>query len=863
MNANNNLFVRELSLFLAVCLMTPTTVVWAQQGADETVEEIVATGTRREGQSPTKSLSPIDILAGAALENQAAFDLTDGITRIAPSLNTQRFPIADGTSFIRPVTLRNLSPDQTLVLVDGSRRHRSPLVNLQLSPLGTVNTGSQAVDFAAIPAAAIKRIEILRDGASAQYGSDAIAGVVNIILKDADEGVSLSAQTGEYYEGDGKRTTLSANGGFSLGGRGFFNGTVEYSTSDTTSRGHPRLDCPPIIAAVGPGIVPLDGFCQRWGDPDVETMKVFVNAGFDINDNVEIFGNASYSDNDTISDFFYRTPVLDPSAMIAGRGTLIVDQNGDFIPDDAPLSLVNDIVAAGLNPDDYITPDAGSPSQYVLLNPIASQFPGGYNPNFGAKIGDMALVAGVRGGTPGGLSWDIRARAAESEAEYTLSESINPSLGRLSPTSFRPGKLTQQETEFNADFVRTFDVADLASPLNVAFGVELRNETYKIAQGDPASIEPGPTAAFFGVGSDGFQGFPPDSAGSFDSDSFAFYADLEADITDRFSGGAAVRYEDYDRFGTTFDWKLSGRVQVTDALALRGTVNTGFRAPTPGQVNTLNVTTSVDASGNLIPNGTYPVNNPVAVALGAVPLQPEDSTAFTVGAAFEPLENTSITLDYYQITIDDRLALQSNTIGPAEVVVLTAAGVPNANLLLGSNANFFVNGFESEITGVDLAITSDFGVPGGNLAVDFRHNYNQQDVSKVAPGTINASQIFDIRNQVPEHRSTLSFDYQTGGLFSGYVRLSRYGDWASTGGQLGPPDASDAASYDSEILVDIEATLSFNERYRLTVGGENVLDTFPNDEANGVAQFLGVTYALTSPFGFDGGFWYVRLAADF
>ncbi|MDA0705028.1 MAG: TonB-dependent receptor plug domain-containing protein [Proteobacteria bacterium] len=296
----------------------------SDEGSDA-VEEVVVTGTRREGQSPTETMSPIDVLAGDAFANQATFDMTDGITKVAPSINTQRFPIADGTAFIRPVTLRNLSPDQTLVLVDGTRRHRSPLVNLQLAPLGTVNQGSQAVDFSALPSLAIKRVEILRDGASAQYGSDAIAGVINVILKDVNEGFSVLAQTGEYFEGDGTRTTFAANGGFSLGDSGFLNATIESSSADKTSRGVTRGDCQSVIDEVGSGVVPLDELCQRWGDPDVETLKFFLNAGFDINDTTELYGNASFSDNDTISDFFYRRQVLDPAAGVDGRNTLIVD----------------------------------------------------------------------------------------------------------------------------------------------------------------------------------------------------------------------------------------------------------------------------------------------------------------------------------------------------------------------------------------------------------------------------------------------------------------------------------------------------------------------------------------------------------
>jgi len=849
---------------VAITLALSSPAAFSQDTEDELLEEVITTGTRKQGQSPTETMSPIDVLAGTAISNQATFDMTDGLTKVAPSINTQRFPIADGTAFIRPVSLRNLSPDQTLVLVNGTRRHRSPLVNLQLAPLGTVNQGAQAVDFSALPALAIKRVEVLRDGASAQYGSDAIAGVVNVILKDANEGISISVQTGEYFEGDGARTTIAANGGFSLGDNGFLNVTIESSTADTTSRGVQRADCQPVIDFVGEGVVPLDDLCQRWGDPDVETLKFVLNAGIDINDSTEIYGNASFSDNDTISDFFYRHPVLDPAAGVNGRNTLIIDGDGDFLPDPAPAAMVNRIIADGGDPADYLTPDAGSPSGWVLLNPIYTQFPGGYNPDFGAAISDMALVLGARGETGGGLSWDIRGRIAESEADYTLSETINPSLGALSPTSFKPGKLTQEETSINADFVQTFDAGNLASPLNFAFGAEWREETYKIGAGDPASRNAGP-AFEFGVGSDGFQGFPTASAGSFDSASFAVYVDVEADITDMFTLGAAVRYEDYDEFGDTTDFKLSARFEFSEQFALRATASTGFRAPTPGQVNTLNTTTSADTAGNLIPSGTYPVGSTVAMVLGSQPLEPEESTSFTLGAVWSPTDTVSVTLDYYDISIDDRLALFNTTITAQNVADLILAGVDPiaANLLLGGIANYFANAFDSDVSGFDLAVTADFEVGSGSLIMDLRYNQNEQDVPKVAAGTINESRVFDLENQVPDSRTTLTFDYDSGSAFSGYIRLNNYGDWKSTGGLFSAGDASDVSNYGSEVLVDLEASYRFNDYFRLSVGAENVFDVEPDNEGDGTLAFLGANTSITSPFGNNGGFWYARLVAEF
>lgn len=867
--------VSMLLFFTAAILVFPP-AAYTQEEEDESadreeqqaarLDRVVVTGTRKEGLAPTETLSPIDLLDDDWLKNQANFDLTDNFTKIAPSFNTQRFPIADGTAFVRPVTLRNLSPDHTLVLIDGTRRHRSALVNLQLAPLGTVNQGAQGVDFSTIPMGAVERIEVLRDGASAQYGSDAIAGVVNIILKDASEGGSLSAQVGEYSEGDGARTMVSANWGFPLGYEGFLNATVEHASSDATSRGVARPDAAFVASRVGASQVPINGLGQRWGDPEIDALKFFVNAGMPLGEGLDLYGNASYTKNETVSDFFYRTPVL-PNPLdqqqVAARTTLQIDSDGDGLPDNAPQSLVDDINAAGLDPSNYLEASALSPSGYVLRNPIHTLFPGGYNPDFGADITDFATVLGIRGETGGGWRWDLRGRLAENEVDYVLSETINPSLGILSPTSFRPGTLVQDESSVNFDMVRPFELEALAAPLNVAFGAELRNETYEIGAGDPASRAVGPTAAVFGLGSDGFQGFPLEAEDSFSSDSRAAYIDLETSLTERFSGGVALRFEDYNTFGSTFDWKLAGRFDFNDRFALRATANTGFRAPTPGQINTLNITTTADTNGNLIPSGTYPVNHPVAVALGAQPLEPEESMNLTIGAVYQPFDNTWITVDYYDIEIENRLALKNVVIGADEVAQLQAAGVANAALLDGSLANFFTNAFDTNVTGIDLAITSNFGIGGNQLIVDLRHNQNKQEVTDVAPGTINQSRVFDLENQVPNNRSTLTFTYQTPKLFSGLVRFNHYGSWETTGGLFSPGDASDASSYGAEVLVDLEATFTFSDRYNFTFGAENVLDTYPDEEQDPVLQFLGVKYALTSPFGFNGRFLYARVSAHF
>jgi iron complex outermembrane receptor protein len=818
---------------------------------------IVVTGTHKAGLSPTESISPIDVYSGAQIQNQGTDDLTESLTRIMPSLETQRFPIADGTAFVRPVSLRDLSPDQTLILIDGVRRHRSALVNLQIDPLGTVNQGAQAVDFSAIPSNAVQRVEVLRDGSSVLYGSDAIAGVVNVLLKDSATGADVSAQWGQYSKGDGDRWLVDADAGFHLGPDGFLHVSVERSTADITSRGVARPDAAAIAGIVGADKVPYNGFGQRWGDPDVDANKLMLNAGVHI-DNAELYGFATYTDNSTLSGFFYRRPVLPAQYGIAGRPTLIVDANGDFLPDNAPQSLVNSIIAQGLNPANYLTADANSPSGYVLLNPIYSKFPGGYSPLFGADITDHEIVLGARGGEGTNFKWDFHARSGRNEIDYRLENSINPSLGNLSPTSFHPGTLNQEEGEVGVDFVSTFD----SNPLTLAYGAQWRDETYKIQAGDAGSTEVGPTASVFGVGSDGFQGFFPDSVGTFKQDSYSAYIDAETSLTEKWSGAAAVRFEHADNFGGSTVFKLSSRYAFTDTFAVRGTYNTGFRTPTPGQQFTLNVTTTANSNGDLVPSGTYPVSHPIALALGAVPLRSEKSKNLSVGLVWDPLENVTTTLDVYKIKIDNRIGLVSKIVTADVVDTLNAEGYPNADLLLGSAANYFANAFGSDVKGADFVIDSRHHLGDGLLNIDFRYNYNKQDVVNVRPGTINAAFVYDLENQTPKNRAVLSFDYALG-PFDGTARVNWYGGWATTGGQFGNGSTSDAVSYSGKALLDLEARYKFWNHFTLAIGGENVLNTYPDKEQNATAQFLGNKYALTSPFGFNGAFYYVRAKAEF
>ena len=834
------------------------------------LDRLVVTGTRVQGRSPTETMSPVDVFSPADLEKQASADFTDQLASIAPSFNTQRFPIADGTAFVRPANLRNLPPDQTLVLINGKRRHRSALVNLQVEPFGTVNQGSQAVDYSLIPSAAIQRVEVLRDGSSAQYGSDAIAGVINVMLNDYSEGVRIDGQYGSTYEGDGDKWRTSINFGVPLAGDGFFNMTAEYFESDFTSRGIPRADAAQVGAFVGNDLVPFEGLGQRWGDPDGKGLRSFFNGEIPINESVSLYGFGSYADTEYESSFFYRTPVGVPG--VTPRNTLFVDNfnNGtgasgaDGLPDPVAQSIIDDIRARGLNPADFVTADPTSPSGFVALNPIYPQFPGGYTPTFGADVEDYEAVFGAKGETGAGLRWDFSLRQGENNMVYNLINSINPSLGITSPTTFKPGDLTQFERGANADFTYPWENSFFASPINVAFGAEWREEEYKIKPGDPASFENGPTGALFGVGSDGFQGDSPEAAGDFNQYSTGAYVDLEADVVERLTMGVAGRYEDSSEFDSTVDWKLSSRFAATETLALRATVNTGFRTPTPGQLNTLDVTTTADASGALVPLGTFPVNHPAAIALGSQPLDAEESFAYSAGLVWQPTDTFSLTLDYYNIEVEDRIALQTINIVPGspEQQALIDAGVPGAALL--GQVSYFVNGFDSTVQGVDLVAVyqSDFG-EWGTGAFDFRHSYNKQDIDSVAviPGTntpvIDADRVGDLENQLPNNRSVITFDWRTPWNFNVTTRANYYDSWEDfTFGEKG--------TFGSEWLFDLAVTVDlFEGKGHVTVGGNNIFDTYPDKETNSTLTFLGAQYPLSSPFGFNGGEWYVKLSYEF
>ena len=566
---------------------------------------IVVTGTRDRSRTQFDTLAPVDVLSGDAVRSSVSGDLSDTLAQLLPSFNVQRLPAADGQAFVRPATLRGLSADQTLVLVNGKRYHRSAL-------LGT--RGAQAPDLAGIPSLAIKRIEVLRDGASAQYGSDAIAGVVNIILDDT-AGMEAFGQFSQYYEGDGKEYQTGARGGIGLGDRGAIVVTGEYDHSEATSRTRQRPDAIAFQAANPTLVVPNP--VQRWGQPDEERIRGAIDAHYALADAATLYLFGTAQQGEGVTDFNWRNP--------AGTGSV------------------------------YNASSAFPGFSFRSIYPV------GFTPRFGTTFSDYQADGGLRGDVSDRFSYDLSAAAGRSRIAYTLAESLNASLGPASPTSFYLGQLEQREFNLNADFVYRLPVGT-AHPVNVAFGAERRRETYQVSAGDPASYAIGAGAATgLAPNANGFPGFNPSLAGTFDQTSYAGYVDLEWQPIEQVTVGAAGRYEDFSEFGDTFNYKLSARFEPIKGIAARGTYSTGFRAPTPAQLNTSQTTQGLDTTTLQVFNqGRLSPSDPLAIALGAKPLTPETSKTATAGLTFQSRFGLTGSIDIYQIDVDNRFS-QSRT----------------------------------------------------------------------------------------------------------------------------------------------------------------------------------------------------------
>ena len=888
-----------LVLALPIAMGAPVQVV-AEEGV---IEEVIVTGTRVADRSAADSPVPVDVISGSEFRDNASTDVQDMLRTAVPSFDVNTQPISDAATISRPANVRGLSPDNVLVLVNGKRRHRGSIISFLG---GGISDGAQGVDIAAIPSLALKQIEVLRDGASSQYGSDAIAGVLNFLLRDDAEGFELVTRYGSTFEGDGDNYIVAANLGLPLGDSGFVNITGEIREADGTVRAAIRDD---VAYAAANGYAAVADYRtintytneapQYWGQPDVEDdFKFFVNAAYELNDKAEVYAFGNRAERTVTGGFFYRNVVGSVNNLTAGAST--GQRNGVYkgptvdpltglelgsdlggVPSvlvgnlDGGTSCIDGIPlggAGGVTPDaDFLAQVTASDNCYSFIETI----PTGFVPRFGGDNEDSSFTIGVRGeldyGT--GLSYDVSAQRGSNRSDFMIFNTINASLGPDTPRDFVPGGQEQTETLFNVDFVYRMDVG-LASDLNIAFGAEYREEDFDLYAGDAASYQLGPLAdQGFSSSSNGFGGFPENTSAS--QDSTAFYVDLEADLTEALTVQAAVRNEDFSTFGDTTDYKLAGIYRLTNNFRIRGAFSTGFHAPTAGQANITNVTTQI-INGNLIDQGTLPLfSAPGQLAAdyiesqgnGRPTLGPEEAENFSIGVAFD-LEYSSWTIDYYNIEVTDRVALGANINflkalnyaggGAAYSSVSDAltglgnSGTINRQLFTGledlKQFRFFTNSFDTTTTGVDLVGSSDFALGDGESKVTVAFNYNETEVD--SRGTINPisdGRVEALEDLLPNVKGNVAWSHMQGN-YRTLLRANYYGSWRSTGNDY---------NVGSEILVDAQVAYTWDENLELILGVDNLFDEYPkkNPGAGGTGQL----YPEDSPFGFNGGNWYLQV----
>ena len=822
--------------------------------ADAGSDAIIVTGTRRTDRTASESAVPVDVFTADDLKSQATSDVKTAIKNLVPSFNLQRNALFDGSAFVRPPTLRGLPPDETLVLINGKRVHRSALV--QVSG-GSLAAGSQGADLSQIPGAAIQRIEVLRDGAAAQYGSDAIAGVINFALKTNAEGLSLNARYGEYYKGDGRDIQLSGNWGLKLGNEGgFINLTGEYVNAHDTNRAVQRPDAL-VLASQG---FDVKRPVTKFGSPDTESYRFFVNAEVPLgNDTLYFFGN--YGHSDQVIDFNYRRPIA-------------VTTIG---PTGAPFTFSKSINIHYLDRNSDGTWNANGRTWSD-----ATIFPNGFTPRFRSKNTDISAVGGYRGDI-GGLHYDASLGYGQNRIKYYISDTFNPSLGPDSPTSFYDGSQEQREFNANLDLSYPLEIG-LASPLNIAGGLEYRRESFLIGAGDAASYTQGIYASqtvrqadgstflvTHPVGSNGFPGFGPTSIVDDSRASYAAYLDLEVDVTPRFTLGGAVRYEHYDDFGGTTNVKGTARYAINDVIALRGAASTGFRAPTPGQSHLRNLQTGFLGTNPVpVQIATLSPDDAAARYYGATPLRPEESVNFSGGVVLTPTPSFTVTADYYNIKVTNRIGLTSRfAVTDADRVQLATLGVVDPNSL--GLVQYFTNGFATRTQGVDLVASYRATTGWGKLASSLAVNYNKTKLLSrrtitLADGRtgqlIDDERKRDIESLLPRWRGVFTQTAQAGPVDI-TARANYFGKF--TNNQL-PANGGDK-TFGAEISFDLEVGVKVADKFRIAVGGENIFDNYPDRETrllfpSSGSPASGFIYPDASPLGMLGGFWYVRVSAE-
>lgn len=759
----------------------------ANQGAS-TLGTVIVTGTRAQERTASASLSPVDVISGDSLRSSGSSELGAVLARLIPSINFPRPSLVDGAELTRPAQLRGLSPDQVLVLVNGKRRHTSAFVNLG----GAVGRGSAPADLNAIPLSAIDHIEVLRDGASARYGSDAIAGVINIILKSADHGGSISSQYGQYKKGDGIQRQVSGNTGFALGDNGTFNLSGEGANNDYTNRAGDDLRA----SSVGSTTYGQQVF--RQGEPQTHEGKLQYNAEYSFSDAAEFYSFGGYSKRRGETAAFYR-------------------------PSNAS-------------------------------NNIAAIYPNGYLPLINGTLEDTSLVAGLRGELAYDWHYDVSANYGKNSYELRT-KTINTSLGLNTPRSFYNGTLTNDQRQLSLDLSREFNAAWLPYPVSVAFGAEYLRQGYQIEAGQPES--------YFQTGSSGLGGFRAADAGSYSRHNFAQYLDLETNLTEKLGVSAAVRHEDYSDFGSNVSGSLSARYDFTPQVALRGSISTGFRAPSLAQQNF--TFTSSQLIGNTIQEaGTFPAGSNVAQLLGAEDLKPEKSRNYSLGLVLQPLDSLTVTADVYRIDIQDRISLSSNLVlNNTAINYLRSNGVGDINY---TSARYFTNATDTSTDGVDLVANYRYQFDNGvrwNSTVGYNYNHTKVTDVKANPAILDQLGVNLVRvdrrerigllgDTTPQHKLTLGNDL-TFGNWALHSNLVRYGEFTSY-----QADKVNDQTFSAAWLLDLAVDYKLKS-WVFTLGGDNVTDKYPEKLNDFSSSGGNLAYSTFSPYGYSGAYYYGKV----
>jgi len=777
-----------------------------------TFSEEITVGSRAVGVEAEGAV-PVDIITARQIEMTGASETMQVIQRLAPSFNFPRTTIADGSASVRPASLRGMGPDQVLVLINGKRRHTTALVHVN----GTMGRGSTGADLNAIPVTAIERIEILRDGAAAQYGSDAIAGVINIVLKSgaSDATVSLRGGTTMTDQGVGGETTndgelidAGLNKGFKLG-RGWVNFTAEYRDRGRTNRAGPDPRDQIVVGDAGRNAVAQP---NHWvGDPETTDYLTFVNLQLPVGETSFFYLSGGHSRREGVAPGFYRR-------------ALQFTQNWPQI------------------------------------------YPIGFLPLIETGIDDTSATIGMRG-TKSDWYWDASLQGGRNAMDFNITNTLNASLGPTSKTEFYAGAFAADQVIANLDLSREFE-AGLAGPLNVAFGAEFRREGYELKAGEPDSYRDGGVRASNGAvavpGAQVFPGFRPSNAVDASRTNLALYADLEGDVATKVRMGAAARFENYSDFGSTFDGKVTVRIQASEQFVLRGAASTGFRAPSLAQSNFSAVSTNfinIPGQGTVpVEVGTFAVSSPVARALGATDLKPEDTLHFTGGFAFTPSKKLDFTADYYTVKIDDRIVFSGNFTGGAITALLAPLGA--------TGARFFTNAINTRTSGVD--ITGNYRTTmsnGSTFRLFAGYNFNKTEIrGQVATppqltglGNVLFDRVERGRFECgqPRHQARFIGDY-TRGRLSANVNVGLYGSFCVK--QLLASGADDQV-FSKKWVTDLEVAYRL-EKVTFGVGVQNLTDNYP-EQVHARLNAQGVRYPTTNTFGMNGRFVYARASLRF